>query len=119
TLSLHDALPIWPDTRLLDPSRIDFDAFMLAADECDRWEVAKDGETFRRHTVNGVVQSTDDPWDVIENLKIAMGGHVILERGKVYPVIRGRREPQATLHQEMITGGLEYISEPRDRELIN
>lgn len=109
----------WPDTRLLDPSRIDLDAFMRAADECDHWEVSKDGTTFRRHTVNGVVQSTDDPWDVIENLKTAMGGHVILDRGKVYPVIRGRREPQATLHQEMITGGLEYISEPRDRELVN
>src|SRR5690606_16612005 len=54
-----------------------------------------------------------------ENMKIAMGGHVILERGKVYPVIRGRRAPEATLHQEMIVGGLEYTSEARDRELIN
>lgn len=109
----------WPDTRLLDPSRLDWDAFMRAADECDRWEVSKDGTTFRRHTVNGIVQSTDSPWDVIENFKIAMGGHLIIDRGKVYPVIRNKREPVATLHQQMIVGGLEYASEPRDRELVN
>jgi|GEM_PF-3017356 len=109
----------WPDTQLISPDRLDWDAFMLAADEADRWETSKDGTTFHRHTVNGVVQSTDDPWDVIENFKVAMGGHVIVERGKVYPIIRARREPKATLHQNMIVGGLEYTSEPRDRELVN
>lgn len=109
----------WPDTRLAEPARLEWDQWMAAADECDRWEVSKDGSTFRRHTVNGVVQSTDDPWDVIENLKTAMGGHIILDRGKVYPVIRGPREPVATLHQDMLVGGVEYTSEPRDRELVN
>lgn len=109
----------WPDTQLITPARLDWDRVLRAADECDRWEVSKDGSTFRRHTVNGVVQSMDDPWDIIENLKIAMGGHIILEKGKVYPVIRTLREPVATLHQNMIKGGLEYTSEPRDRELVN
>jgi len=109
----------WPDTQLLQPARLEWDQWMRAADECDRWEVSKDGTTFHRHTVNGVVQSTDDPWDVIENLKIAMGGHLILDRGRVYPVIRGKREPVATLHQDMLVGGIEYTSEPRDRELVN
>lgn len=109
----------WPDTQLLDPPRLEWDQWMRGADECDRWEVSKDGETFRRHTVNGIVQSTDDPWDVIENLKTAMGGHVILDRGKVYPVVRGPRGPVATLHQDMLIGGIEYTSEPRARELVN
>lgn len=109
----------WPDTQILTPDRLNWDLALRAADECDRWEVGKDGTTFRRHTVNGVVQSTDDPWDVIENLKIAMGGHVVLEQGKVYPIIRGRREAQATLHQEMLIGGVEYTSEPRQREQVN
>jgi len=48
-----------------------------------------------------------------------MGGHIILDRGKVYPIIRGRREPVATLHQDMLVGGIEYTSEPRARELVN
>ncbi|MFC5385201.1 hypothetical protein ACFPLB_04375 [Aquamicrobium segne] len=109
----------WPDTQILSPDRLNWDLLLRAADECDRWEASKDGSTFRRHTVNGVVQSTDDPWDVIENLKIAMGGHVVLERGKVYPIVRGRREPKATLHQEMLVGGIEYTSEPRQREQVN
>lgn len=110
----------WPDTRLVDPSRLDWDQIAAAADECDRWEVSKDGATtFRRHTVNGVVQSTDSPYDVIENMKIAMGGHLILDRAKIYPVVRGRRTPSGTLHMGMLLGGVEYASEPRDRELIN
>lgn len=109
----------WPDTQILPTDRLNWDLFMRAADECDRWETSKDGTTFRRHTVNGVVQSTDDPWDVIENMKIAMGGHVVIERGKVYPIIRTRRTPEATLHQEMIVGGLEYTSEARARDLVN
>lgn len=109
----------WPDTRLVDPARVDWDRLARAADEADRWEASKDGTTFRRNTVNGIIQSTDNPFDVIENFKIAMGGHVILDRGKVYPVARVRRKPVATLHQEMIVGGMEYTSEPRDRELVN
>lgn len=109
----------WPDTQILPTDRLNWDLFMRAADECDRWETSKDGTTFRRHTVNGVVQSTDDPWDVIENMKIAMGSHVVIDRGKVYPIVRTRRAPKATLHQEMIVGGLEYTSEARARELVN
>jgi len=109
----------WPDTRLVDPDRLDWDQIAAAADECDKWETAKDGTTFQRHTANGVIQSTDDPFDVIENMKVAMGGHLILDRAKIYPVVRTRREPQATLHMGMIRGGFEYVSEPRDRELVN
>jgi len=109
----------WPDTRLVDPARLDWDQIALAADECDRWEVGKDGTTFHRHTINGVVQSTDSPYDVIENMKVAMGGHLIMDRAKIYPVVRARRAPAGTLHMKMLLGGVEYASEPRDRELIN
>lgn len=109
----------WPSTRLVDPSRLDWDKVAMAADFADKYESSKDGTAFRRNTINGIVQSTDGPFDVIENMKIAMGGHLILDRGKVYPVARVKRDPVATLHQEMIVGGLEYTSEPRDRELIN
>lgn len=109
----------WPDTQLCDPARLDWDKVARAADEADRWEISKDGTTFHRHTVNGVVQSTDSPFDVIENMKIAMGGHLVLDRGKIYPVVRSVREPVGTLHQAMIVGGMEYTSEPRDRELVN
>jgi hypothetical protein len=109
----------WPDTLLVDPARLDWDKLARAADEADRWEMSSDGTTFRRNTINGIVQSTDSPFDVIENMKIAMGGHLILDRGKIYPVARTKREPVATLHQQMIIGGLEYTSEPRDRELVN
>jgi hypothetical protein len=109
----------WPDSRLLENARIDWDFLAECADDCDRWETSKDGTTFRRSTINGVVQSTDSPWDVIENMKLAYEGHLILDRGKVYPVVRKPVEPAATLHMGMLTGGIEFTSEQRKRELIN
>lgn len=110
----------WPSTRLVDPERVEWDQVAAGAEEADRWETSADGTTFRRHTVNGVVQSTDNPFDVIENLKIAMGGDLILDRAKIYPIVRsGNQEPEATLHIGMLRGGIEYVSEPRARETVN
>jgi len=110
----------WPATRLVDPDRVEWDQVAAAADEADRWETGADGTTFRRNTVNGGVQAPDNPFDVIESMKIAMGGHLVLDRAKIYPVIRnGRRQPRATLHMGMLRGGIEYVSEPRSRDTVN
>lgn len=109
----------WPDMRLYDPARVEWDQVALAADECDRWEIGSDGLTFRRFAANGVVQSTDDPFDVIEALKLAMNGDLVIERGKVYPVPGARREPEATFHIGMLIGGFQYQPERRSDELVN
>lgn len=109
----------WPDTRLVDPGRIDWDKVAEAADICDRWQGTAAGGTIRAATVNGVVQSTDDPFDVIENLKTALTGLLVLEGGRVFPVARAVREPEATLHLGMVRGGFQYSSEPALAEMAN
>lgn len=109
----------WGDLQLVSTDRIDWGRVAIAADLCDHWETSADGTAFKRHTINGVVQSTDDPFDVIENMCIAMGGRLILDRGKIYPVVRTRRTPVATLHSRMLRGGVEFASATRDRDLIN
>lgn len=110
----------WPSTRLVDPDRVEWDQVAAAANEADRWETSADGTTFRRHTVNGVVQATDNPFDVVESIKIAMGGDLVLDRAKIYPIVRsGNQVPEATLHVGMLRGGIEYVSEPRLRDMVN
>ncbi len=109
----------WVSNPLIDPARLDWDRIAAAADICDRWEASKDGTTLRRSTVDGVVQSSDPNYDVIENMLVAMEGKLVLNRGRIYPVVDIRKEPVATLHMGMLTGSLEYTAEPRDRELVN
>lgn len=109
----------WPDQMVCDPARLDWAKFAEAADDSDVWESAASGAAFRRHTVNGVIQSVEGPFDVIENMKIAGSAHVVMDRGKIFPVCRKRREPQATLHAGILRGAVEYITEPRQRDLAN
>jgi len=109
----------WPDMTLFNTARLDWDQIASAADECDKWEVDRNGLTFRRFTANGVVQSTDNPFDVIEALKLAMNGDLVLDRGKIYPVPGAKREPEATFHIGMMIGGFEYQAEPATEHKVN
>lgn len=110
----------WPDTRLLDPAKINWSLVAQAADICDEWEQSSLGDPFRRHTVNGIVQSTDQAFDVIEQMKLAGNSLLVLNGGKIYPVAFDRkRKPKATLHLDMVTGGFEFTNEARLREMAN
>lgn len=109
----------WVTTSLVDRSRVDWDLLARCADICDRWEPSRLDAPFRRSTVNGVIQSTDANYDVIENLLIALEGKAVLDRGKIYPVADYRKSPVGTLHMGMLADTFEYVSEARDRELVN
>lgn len=109
----------WPDTQILEPERVNWDRIGDAANICDAWDIGANGMTFRRHTANGVITTADDTYDVVEHLRTAFGGHLVMDRGKIYPVPRYKRDPVATLHLDMVRGGIEYTAEPRDRETAN
>ena len=109
----------WPDTQILTTDQIDWSKVAVAADDCDQWQACKDGTSIRTSTVNGIVQSNDEPFDVIESMKLAMTGTLVLDRGKVYPVALSKKEPIGTLHVGMIRGGFQYIAEPRRRDTAN
>jgi len=109
----------WPDRRIFEPSRLNWDGIARAADECDKWEIDRNGNTFRRYTTNGVVMSTDRIYDMLESFRTAMGGDIAMERGKIYPVPGVAREPSATLHNAMIVGGFRYSREREFGQLVN
>ena len=109
----------WPDTRLVDSDRLDWDRWAIAADEADRWDMGKDSRTFRRHTADGVIQSTDDPYDVIDALRTAALCHLVIDRGRIYPVMRQRRPATATIHLAMLRGPVEYVSAAKKADLVN
>lgn len=109
----------WPDKRIFEPSRLNWDLFARAADECDQWQIDRNGNTFKRYTSNGVVQSTERIYDVLESFRTAMGGDIALERGKIYPVPGVARLPEATLHNRMLIGGFRFTREREFGELVN
>jgi hypothetical protein len=119
-LTLAHALTFrWPDRRIFAPDRLNWDGFARAADECDKWEIDRNGNTFRRYTANGVVLSTDRIYDMIESFRSAMGGDIALERGKIYPVPGMARQPSATLHNAMLVGGFRFSREREFGQLVN
>lgn len=109
----------WPDMQLVDPVRVDWDRVAACADDCDRWMPVADGSAIRLSTVDGVIQSVDPVFDVIENLKTAFFGHIVLDRGKVYPLARAARPAESTLHMDMLRGPVSYVAEPRLSETVN
>lgn len=109
----------WPDMTLFNTARLEWDQIAAAADECDKWEVDRNGNAFRRYTANGVVQSTDNPFDVIEALKLAMNGDLVIDRGKIYPVAGAKRDPEATFHIGMLIGGFEFQRERSTDSMVN
>ncbi len=109
----------WPNMRLLDPGKIDWDKVAEAADIDDEWRGRKDGTKERNHTINGVILSNAEPVQTVRELLTACDGLLISASGKYYPLPGARREPVATLHQDMLAGGFELHTETPDRELIN
>jgi hypothetical protein len=109
----------WPDKRIFEPARLNWDLFARAADECDQWQTDRNGGTFRRYTANGVLQSTERIFDVMEAFRAAMGGDVAIEAGKIYPVPAVPRQAVATVHNGMVVGGFRYSPERDSSQLVN
>jgi len=125
----------WPDMQLVPIEKIDVDQLIKAADICDKWERDKAGNAFRRHTINGVVESAQDAFQVIEDMEVAFDGKLTQSGGKIYPLCFEKSDPIATFHDEMLIGGVEavtdadtqqspnivktqFISEDRDYQLV-
>lgn len=109
----------WPNMRLVDPSKINWDLVAEAADIDDKWRSKKDGTVERNHTADGVIFSTDDPLEVCRKFLSSCDGILVNERGKYHVMPGTPREPVATIHQDMLAGGFEFQSEPADADLIN
>lgn len=109
----------WPNMRLVDPSKIDWDLVAEAADIDDKWFGKKDGAVERNHTADGVIFSTDDPLEVCRKFLSSCDGILVNERGKYHVVPGAPRQPVASIHQDMLAGGFEFQSEPADADLIN
>lgn len=109
----------WPNMRLIEPSMVDWDRMKVAAAIDDRWTGLADGTLERNHTADGVIFSTDDPFDTCKRLLTAFDGLLVNDGGSYYTLPGIRREPVATIHQDMIAGGFEMQTEAADRDVIN
>jgi hypothetical protein len=109
----------WPNTRMLDTGKIDWDLMAEAADIDDLRIGLKDGTTEANHTCNGVILSSADPVQWMRELLTSNDGLLICDKGK-YSILPGHAyDPVGTIDQDMLAGGFEMHTETPDRELIN
>jgi hypothetical protein len=109
----------WPNMRLVDPGKLNWDLIAAAADIDDQWRGKADGSKERNHTADGVIFSTDDPFETCRRLLTANDGLLVIQRGKYHVLPGTPRDPIGTIDQDMIAGGFEFQTETADRDLIN
>lgn len=109
----------WPNMRLVDPAKIDWDKIAEAADIDDKWRGRADGTKERNHTAAGVILSSSDAFQVARELLTACDGLLINNAGKYYVLPGHPRDPIGTIGQDMLAGGFELHTETPDRDLIN
>lgn len=109
----------WPNMRLLDPGRINWDKMVEAANIDDLWRGTRTGGLERNHTVDGIITSNADSLQTLREMLTAVDGLFISSKGRFHIVPGHRRKPIGTLTQDMLAGGFDIQSETADRDQIN
>lgn len=104
----------------LRPDQIDWDEVIKAADYDDEFIGVKDGAPIRRHTIDAAIKlSGQKPSDVMESFKTANRGFILNSGSRFWPTSSIPRSPVATIHDGLISGGLQYRDGLPKREGIN
>lgn len=103
----------------VDTERIAWDRVADAADVCDLAIPTSPTEYERQFTANGVILSTDERYEALQQFAAAMAGDLIMPAGKMYPLPAQRKAPTATIHSGLVVGGIEYQPRPPQRDLPN
>ena len=84
--------------------KIDENALIAAANICDEDVPLKDGGTQKRYTTDGVFDRGDKPIDVVEQLKSAMVGEVVYQKGIYFIHAGAYQAPTLHLDESYLTG---------------
>lgn len=103
----------------IDPDDIDWDEVRDAADYDDELVGCKNGELIRRHTINGVVTLNQPPSEVIKGMLSANRGFICARGGTVWVSSSRPRSPVLTIHDGMLTAGIEFYGQKPKRDLVN
>ncbi len=102
-------------------AEIDEDSLMQAADDCDEWVTLKDGSTEKRYTCNGVfaASNSNNHKQIIEQLELAMAGHVVWSGDKWFFFSGKYRAPVLNLTEADLRSAIKIVTKPSKREVFN
>ena len=100
-------------------SEIDFTSFNEAIVLCNEQVALDAGGTEDRYTINGVVDTSASPKQVIEEMLLSMGGKLVYAAGKFKLIGAEYRTPTVTLDEDDIISDITVITKNSARDFYN
>lgn len=110
---------IQPYGGRIDPRKINWDKVAEAADWDDGLIGTKEGTLIKRGTIDGVITLNQSPSDVLSSLLSANRGFVLESAGQVWVSSSKPRTSVATIHDAILSGGIDYRAAKPKRDLLN
>ena len=107
-------IPTLMQMRQFTNNQISFDNFHIqsiidSANICDQYIQKNNGKNISRYTINGVVQTSEPPYIVINKMLKACNGRLPFRQGKYFLDIFSPREVCGTINDnQILTGGWSY-----------
>ncbi len=103
----------------VDDSEIDFTSFNEAIALCNEQVALDGGGTEDRYSINGVVDTTASPKQIIEDMLLSMGGKLVYAAGKFKLIGAEYRTPTVTLDEDDIISDITVITKNSARDFYN
>lgn len=103
----------------VDDAEIDFTSFEYAADLCDESVALDAGGSESRYTLNGIVDTSLSPKQVIEEMLVSMGGKLVYAAGRFSIIGAEYRTPTLTIDEDDIISDISVITKNSSRDLYN
>jgi hypothetical protein len=100
-------------------SEINMQSFEDAADVCDEDVTLAEGGTEKRYTINGMIDTSLTPRDVLENMLTACAGKLIYVNGQFTLLAAEYRTPSASITEDDIISSISVATKNSNRSNYN
>jgi len=100
-------------------AEIDDDSFIAAANICDEDVNVLGGGTEKRYTINGVVDTSKSPREILNDLLTSCGGSIYYSNGKWHIKVGAYITPTVTLDNDDLRGAIKIQTRNSGRDQFN
>jgi hypothetical protein len=100
-------------------SEINMASFVEAANVCDEDVTLAEGGTEKRYTINGMIDTSLTPRDVLENMLTACAGKLIYVNGQFTLLAAEYRSPSASITEDDIISSISVATKNSNRSNYN
>ena len=100
-------------------AEIDDDSFIVAANICDENVSVLGGGTEKRYTINGVVDTSKSPREILNDMLTSCGGSVYYSNGKWHLKVGAYITPTTTLTNDDLRGAISIQTRQSNRDQFN